>query len=72
VGPADDQLGTFERVLTVADIYEALTATRPYRAGLSADEAFAILERERGHRLWGPAIDALRASLSPSGVALAP
>jgi HD-GYP domain-containing protein (c-di-GMP phosphodiesterase class II) len=55
-------LGTFERTLTVADIYEALTANRPYRAGMPRDEAFAILDRERGDRLWAPAIDALRAS----------
>lgn len=47
------------RVLCVADIYEALTADRPYRAGLPPTEAFAILTRDAGTRLCGDAIAAL-------------
>ena len=36
------------RIMAVADIFEALTADRPYRSGMSAVEALAILRRESG------------------------
>ncbi len=34
------------RILAVADIYDALTADRPYRGALAPDRAFAIVARE--------------------------
>lgn len=42
----------------VADIYEALTANRPYRAGLSVEKALSILEQERGVKLDRRMVDA--------------
>ena len=39
------------RILSVADIYEALTADRPYRKGFSSREAIAIMEAEKGKKL---------------------
>ena len=39
------------RILGVADIYEALTADRPYRKGFSVEEAIAIMEYEKGRKL---------------------
>ena len=39
------------RILCVADIYEALTADRPYREAFSEEEAVAIMEYEKGHKL---------------------
>jgi putative nucleotidyltransferase with HDIG domain len=39
------------RVLAVADIYEALTADRPYRAPLPAHEALAIIDRDVPEKL---------------------
>lgn len=47
------------RVLVVADMYEALTATRPYRAGLAPDAALALLMKDRDTKLDGTVIDAL-------------
>lgn len=47
------------RVLAVADIWEALTADRPYRAGMPPERALAILEKERGTGLCPDAVDAL-------------
>jgi HD-GYP domain-containing protein (c-di-GMP phosphodiesterase class II) len=49
------------RILVVADIYEALTADRPYRAGMPHDRAMGILASERGTKLCPTAIDALEA-----------
>jgi putative nucleotidyltransferase with HDIG domain len=47
------------RMLAVSDIYEALTADRPYRASLPAERAIAILREEAGAKLWTPAVEAL-------------
>ena len=56
-----DELDTPSRAMVVADIYEALTADRPYRPGMPVDKALGILEQERGTKLDGRAIDALAA-----------
>jgi HD-GYP domain-containing protein (c-di-GMP phosphodiesterase class II) len=56
-----DDLDRPARLLVVADIYEALTADRPYRAGLSRDAALRLLERDRGTKVDGEALDALAA-----------
>jgi HD-GYP domain-containing protein (c-di-GMP phosphodiesterase class II) len=55
-----DELDKPSRAMVVADIYEALTADRPYRAGMPVEKALAILEQERGDKLDGDAIDAWR------------
>lgn len=52
-------LGTPERILAVADIYEALTSDRPYRPALSLEEAIAILSRERARTLCAESVDTL-------------
>ena len=52
-------LGLPARILAVADIFEALTADRPYRAGMSVEAALSIVQRDRGTRLDGDVIDAL-------------
>ncbi|HEY7801990.1 MAG TPA: HD domain-containing phosphohydrolase, partial [Dehalococcoidia bacterium] len=41
-----DHIGLVPRIATVADIYDALTSDRPYRAGMSLQEALDILHRE--------------------------
>lgn len=60
-----DELDLSARALVVADIYEALTADRPYRAGMTPDKALSILEKERGTKLDADAIDALAAEVVP-------
>ena len=54
-----DQVPTLSRVLAVADVYDALSTRRPYRAALEHEEALTYLERDRGTGLWAPALDAL-------------
>jgi len=39
------------RILAIADVYEALTADRPYRKAFSQREAIAIMEGEKGKKL---------------------
>ena len=53
------QLDRPMRVLAVADIYEALTADRPYRAGMPPERALSILASESGTQLCADAVAAL-------------
>lgn len=39
------------RILTVADVWDALTTTRSYRAAFGTDRALAIMDEESGHTL---------------------
>ncbi len=43
-----EKLSYLARVLAVADVYEALTATRPYREGLAPGKVIDIMARDRG------------------------
>ena len=43
------------RVLSIADVYEALTSDRPYRKAFSKKQAIAIIEEEKG-RKFDPAL----------------
>lgn len=52
------------RVLAVADMYEALVADRPYRAGMTPADALGILRREAGSRLCPQAVEGLESLLS--------
>ena len=54
------------RVLAVADIYEALTADRPYRAPLPPEEALGIIARDAPDKLDPDALGALEAHLAGS------
>ena len=47
------------RILVVSDIFEALTADRPYRVGMPIEAALAILNKDRGTKLDSDVLDAL-------------
>jgi putative nucleotidyltransferase with HDIG domain len=53
------QLSPLARILAVADVFEALSADRPYREALDPGEVRAILERDTPHRLDRHAVAAL-------------
>ena len=48
------------RIVSGADVMDAITSTRPYRPGSAPDEAFAIMEPMVGPHLDAVVIDALR------------
>ena len=60
-GRMADDLDVPARVLAVADVFEAATADRPYRAGVTVSEALQILNSQSGLWLDPDAIDALAA-----------
>jgi putative nucleotidyltransferase with HDIG domain len=60
-GVAANGLDLPARILTVSDIYDALSSDRPYRKGMDEPTITTILERDRGTRLCPVALDALHA-----------
>ena len=56
-------LGLGDRILQVADVAEALSAERPYRAALGVDEVLSIMGRDAGPKLDAGAFAALAAWL---------
>jgi HD-GYP domain-containing protein (c-di-GMP phosphodiesterase class II) len=50
-------------IVAAADVFDALTAARPYRQALTPDEAVAILARDAGSRLPAAVVGAVRAEL---------
>jgi putative nucleotidyltransferase with HDIG domain len=63
-GRGADTIERWARVLSVADVFEALTADRPYRAGLPQADVLARLEADRGRHFDGDVLDALAAVLA--------
>ena len=61
LGLTGDQLSLEARALCVADIFDALSAKRPYRKRqLELDEVFEIMGREAGPKICGTSYEALR------------
>jgi len=70
-GLTADELDVPARILQVADVAEALSAERPYRAALPVDEVLAIMRRDAGPRLDEDAFAALEAWLPGRDAGLA-
>ncbi len=61
LGISAPELPSEARIIAAADMYEALTANRPYRQGLAPREALALLEKEcRAGHLDPEVLEALR------------
>lgn len=58
-GLSAHQLSTSQRILAIADIWDALTADRPYREGMAPSDALALLRRDSGVSLDADCIAAL-------------
>jgi putative nucleotidyltransferase with HDIG domain len=63
-GRSGSQIGLSTRIVAVADIFDALTADRPYRAAMPTDAALAILRKETGTALDRDCVSALETSLA--------
>ncbi len=65
------------RIITTADIFDALTAERPYRGAMPVEKALGIMRADVGTAIDGDCLTALEAALAkaengPTGVAAAP
>jgi HD-GYP domain-containing protein (c-di-GMP phosphodiesterase class II) len=58
-GLSAESLGLSARIVAVADVFEAITSDRPYRAPLSQDRALAIMRASAGDHLAANVIAAL-------------
>jgi HD-GYP domain-containing protein (c-di-GMP phosphodiesterase class II) len=58
-GRSADALALEVRILTVADVYDALTTDRPYRPAWPAERAIALLHEETGSAFDPACVDAL-------------
>lgn len=64
LGLGADQLGRLERILTLADRYEAMSAYRPYRAETPIGEVLRVLADDRGSGVCPEAFEALKCHLA--------
>ena len=59
-------------IVSVADVFDALTADRPYRAAFSDTEALAMMRHERGRQFAPTVLDAFLEQVAPCPVVAAP
>jgi putative nucleotidyltransferase with HDIG domain len=62
-GLKDDQISVVARIAAVADMYDALTSSRPYRAAATPEEALAILRSQTGTLLDTQVVEAMESVL---------
>ncbi len=58
-----EQISPDTRIVTVADVFDALTADRPYRKAMTPREAFAIMDKDAGTAFDETCLAALKAAL---------
>lgn len=56
-GLAGEETPLMARIASIADAFDAMTSTRPYRRGMPTEQAVAILRAQRDHQFDGPLID---------------
>lgn len=71
-GLAGDQILIESRILTVADIVEAITSHRPYRPSLGLEVAFAEISRYRGTKFDEDVVDACLRLFKTEGFVFSP
>lgn len=62
-GKAAEDLMLETRIITVADIFDAITAERPYRGAIPIEKSLKIMEGEVGTAIDGDCLDALKTVL---------
>jgi HD-GYP domain-containing protein (c-di-GMP phosphodiesterase class II) len=70
-GLAGDEIAIETRIITTADIFDALTADRPYRAAMPVTEALAIMTDMVGTAIDADCFEALRRALGRADATLA-
>lgn len=60
-GLSGDEISFATRILTVADVSEAMTAKRPYREAMEWDQVRQVLARDTGRAVDGECVEAVQA-----------
>jgi HD-GYP domain-containing protein (c-di-GMP phosphodiesterase class II) len=63
-GLVGDEICLETRIITVADIFDALTAERPYRAAMPISKALSIMDGDAGTAIDPVCLDALKRALA--------
>jgi HD-GYP domain-containing protein (c-di-GMP phosphodiesterase class II) len=71
LGLKGDEICVETRILTTADIFDALTADRPYRAAMPISKALTIMSQMVGTQLDADCFTALNQSMGRIGEVLA-
>jgi HD-GYP domain-containing protein (c-di-GMP phosphodiesterase class II) len=67
-GLTSEQLDLEMRIVAAADVFDALSAERPYRSAMPADEALRIMRKEAGSALDPGCVEALAELYSSPGL----
>jgi HD-GYP domain-containing protein (c-di-GMP phosphodiesterase class II) len=67
-GLTAEDLDLPSRILTVADIFDALSKDRPYRSGMPLEKTLAILDEESGEKLCPESVSTLKTLVSEGEV----
>jgi HD-GYP domain-containing protein (c-di-GMP phosphodiesterase class II) len=59
-----EAIGIETRIITTADIFDAITAERPYRGAIPVEQALGMMEKTVGSALDPDCFAALRAALA--------
>ena len=70
-GLKGDEIALESRILAVADIFDALTAERPYRAAMPVTKALAIMAEDVDTAIDGKCFEALKRALGKINESLA-
>ena len=65
-GLVEDQISTPVRILSVCDVYDALTTNRSYRKAMPHDKAMDILKKEVMENAWDAEVVAALSRIDPS------
>lgn len=65
-----EQMNKPARILAVADIFDALSAKRPYRDALPLETVFGIMDKDAGRAIDAECLEALKMAASGGGLAL--
>jgi HD-GYP domain-containing protein (c-di-GMP phosphodiesterase class II) len=63
-GLGAESIGLDTRIITTADVFDALTADRPYRKRMSVDEALAIMRADAGKGIDPACLGALERGMA--------
>lgn len=63
-GLRSNEIAPEVRIISVADVFDALTADRPYRAAMPVPKALAIMDADAGAAFDPACLDALRVALA--------
>jgi putative methionine-R-sulfoxide reductase with GAF domain len=63
-----EEISPISRIVAVADVFDAMTSNRPYRAGLPVDEVFAYLRKNSGTHFDSACVEALVSAYYRGGI----